>query len=37
MNWIDTKEEATVMWTIMFGKFKTYIWIKNNKKRGKKR
>ena len=37
MNWIDTEEEATVMWIIMFRKFKTYTWMKNNKERRKKR
>ena len=37
MNWIDIKEEATVMWMIIFRKFKNYIWRMTNKKKIKKR
>ena len=37
MNWIDIKEEETIMWMKTFGRFKTYILKKNNKKRVKER
>ena len=37
MNWIDIKEEETIMWMKIFGRFKIYILKKNNKERTKKR
>jgi len=37
MNWIDIKEEAIAMWTRTFGRSKTYIVIKNNRRRVKEK
>jgi len=33
MNWIDTKEKAINMWTIIFKKFKGYTLKKKKKKK----
>ena len=37
MNWTNIKEEATAMWTIIFKKFKNYIWKTINEEKIKER
>jgi len=37
MSWTDIKKETIAMWTRTFGRFKTYIVMKNNRKRVKEK
>jgi len=36
MNWMDIKEEETPMWMKIFKRFRSYIQIKDNRRRRKK-
>ena len=36
MNWTSTRKRATNMWTIIFGRFRNYIWMKKQRRKKEK-